>query len=143
MLTSLLSLKQGNVKKSEKLMKTVNIEENHLHIFWTTWGISIKFSEKIWLKIILKVTKKQGIILCLKNAFLEIWQKGGGQTDPPGLFRVKEIIWNLYLNLGWINTEKKSFLGAVLGQPCCSSSFKTGLGLKLSTENYVRFLSNI
>ena len=32
MLTSLVSLQQGNVKKSEKLMKIVNIED-FLHIF--------------------------------------------------------------------------------------------------------------
>ena len=33
MLTSLLSLQQGNVKKSEKSMKIVNIEGENLHIF--------------------------------------------------------------------------------------------------------------
>ena len=33
MLTSLVSLQQENVKKSEKLMKIVNIEEENLHIF--------------------------------------------------------------------------------------------------------------
>ena len=31
--TSLVSLQQGNVKKSKKLMKTVNIEEDNPHIF--------------------------------------------------------------------------------------------------------------
>ena len=33
MLTSLDSLQQGNAKKSEKLSKIVNIEEENLHIF--------------------------------------------------------------------------------------------------------------
>ena len=32
-MTSLVSLQQGNVKKSKKLMKIVNIEEENLHIF--------------------------------------------------------------------------------------------------------------
>ena len=43
----------------EKLTKIVNNEEENLHIFWTSWGISMKFSGKMWLVIILKVTKKQ------------------------------------------------------------------------------------
>ena len=33
MLTSLVSLQQGNVKKSKKLMKIVNIEEENFHSF--------------------------------------------------------------------------------------------------------------
>ena len=36
MLTSLVSLQQGNVKKSEKLMKIVNIEGENVHIFEMT-----------------------------------------------------------------------------------------------------------
>ena len=39
-------------KKSRKLIKTVNIERKNLHIFWTTWGITIKFSGKMWLIIL-------------------------------------------------------------------------------------------
>ena len=42
MLTPLVSLQQGNVKKSKKLMKIVNIDRENLHIIWTTW-------EKMWL----------------------------------------------------------------------------------------------
>ena len=45
-------------KKSEKLMKIVNTDGENLYIFWTAWGISMKFSGKMWLSIILKVTKK-------------------------------------------------------------------------------------
>ena len=44
MLPSLVSLQEGNEKKSEKVMKIVNIEGEDLHIVWTTWGISSKFS---------------------------------------------------------------------------------------------------
>ena len=49
MVMSLVSLQQGNVKKSEKSMKIV-----------TTRAIAMKFSGKTWLMIILKVTKKEG-----------------------------------------------------------------------------------
>ena len=57
MLTSLISLQQGNLKKSEKSMKIVKYSYllNNLRRF------SMKFSEKMWLIIILKVTKKQGL----------------------------------------------------------------------------------
>ena len=57
MLTSLISLQQRNLKKSEKSMKIVKYSYllNNLRRF------SMKFSEKMWLIIILKVTKKQGL----------------------------------------------------------------------------------
>ena len=35
-LTSLVNVQQENVKKSKKLMKIVNIDEENLHIFPTT-----------------------------------------------------------------------------------------------------------
>ena len=35
-------------KKSGKLMKIVNIDRENLYIVWTTGGISMKFSGKIW-----------------------------------------------------------------------------------------------
>ena len=53
MLTSLVSLKQGNIEKSEQLARIVNIEEENPHIFWTSWVMLIKFSGKMWLIIIL------------------------------------------------------------------------------------------
>ena len=52
-------------------MKTINIEEENSHILWITWEISMKFSVKLWLKIILKVKKKQGFTFRLENKFLE------------------------------------------------------------------------
>ena len=78
-------------------MKRANIDGENLHIFWTTWGIlMITFSGKMWLMIILKLKlekkqKKQGLILSLKNTFLE---KPGGecQTEPPNLLRIKTLI---------------------------------------------------
>ena len=73
--------------KTWKIMKIVNVEGENFQIFWTTWGISIKFSNT-WLMIILKVTKKQCftlylplsfslsflkiLYLCLKCAFISI-----------------------------------------------------------------------
>ena len=75
-------------------MKRANIDGENLHIFWTTWGIlMMTFSGKMWLMIILKLKlkKKQGLILSLKNTFLE---KPGGecQTEPPSLLRIKTLI---------------------------------------------------
>ena len=52
-------------------MKIVNIEEENVQIFQTNWEISIKFSEKTWLMIILKVTKNQDFSLSLVNTILE------------------------------------------------------------------------
>ena len=46
------------MKKSEKFMEVVNIDEENLDIFWTIWGISMKFPRKMWLMTILKFTKK-------------------------------------------------------------------------------------
>lgn len=43
-------------KQTKKYVKVVNIDEKNLHIFWTTAGISMKLSEKIWVMIILRVT---------------------------------------------------------------------------------------
>ena len=74
-------------KKSKKLMKIVNIEDENFHIFWTTWGISMKLSGKKWFMIMIKVTENRA------SPFL--WKKkirkttGERQTKPPaflGLF---------------------------------------------------------
>ena len=57
----------------------------------------MKFSEKMCLKIILKVTKNQGFTLSLEDTFFEKPQAGGGVnlTPPPlavlGLNR--KIMW--------------------------------------------------
>ena len=54
-----------------KLMKVANIDREYLYIFWTTWGNSMKFSGKICLMVILKVTKNQGFTLSLEDTLLE------------------------------------------------------------------------
>ena len=87
MLISLVFLQQGNVKNSEKLMKIVNIKGENLHVFWTTWGILVKFPGKIWLMIILNVTKKQGFTIFLENTFSDKQQ--GWIKLPLSLLRVK------------------------------------------------------
>ena len=54
-----------------RLTKIVNIDKENHHIFRATRGISMKFSGKMCLMIILKVIKSQGITLSMKNAVLE------------------------------------------------------------------------
>lgn len=51
----------------------------------------MKFSGKMWLMIILNVTKKQGFALSLENIFLD-------KLSPPTLFRVK--LTYMFLNAG-------------------------------------------
>ena len=72
MLTSLVCLQQGNVKKSKKLMKIVNIDKENLQIFRKTQGISKQFSEKMCLMMILKIPKSQGFNLSLENTVLGV-----------------------------------------------------------------------
>ena len=57
MLTSLVYLEQANVKKSKKLLKLDNIDEENLDVFRKISSISIKFSRKMCLMIILKSQK--------------------------------------------------------------------------------------
>ena len=52
-------------------MKIANIDREFLHIFWTTWGNSMKFSGKMCFEIILKVTENQGFTLSLEETFFE------------------------------------------------------------------------
>ena len=52
-------------------MKIANIGKEFLHIFWTTWGNSMKFSGKMCFKIILKVTKNQGSNLSIEDTFFK------------------------------------------------------------------------
>ena len=81
------------MSKNPKNRWRVNIDGENLPIFWTTWGILITFSGKIWLMIILKKQKqkKQGLILSLKNTILEK-PEGKCQTEHPSLLRVKTLI---------------------------------------------------
>ena len=121
-LTSSVSLCQENVKKWKnwlKSMKISNFDREIIYIFWTTWGIPIKFSGKMWLIIILKLRKNQGFTFYLEDTFLEkpqvcvsvcvcvcvvcvrvcvcVWWGGGGgggggSNWSPSCFRVKVCI---------------------------------------------------
>ena len=77
MLTSLVYLEQANVKKSKKLLKLANIDEENLDVFRMISSISIKLSRKMCLMIILKVTKKQGFTPALEKP------QGESQIDTP------------------------------------------------------------
>ena len=79
-------------------MKIANIVREILHIFWTTWGISMKFSGKMWIIIILKVTKNQGFTLSLEDTFFGKPQ--GGSNWPPFLSRFR-------VNNGGFITDKE------------------------------------
>ena len=61
-------------------MKIANIYREILHNFWTTCGISMKFSGKTCLMTTLKVTKNQGFTLCLKDIIFKKLQRGVKQT---------------------------------------------------------------
>ena len=75
-----------NPKNWWKLIKIANIDREILHIFWTTSGISVKFSGKMRLMIILKVIKKQGFTLSLEDTFFEKPQ--GWSNWPPAVLEL-------------------------------------------------------
>ena len=80
-----------NPKNWGKLMKIANIDREFLHIFWTTWGNSMKFSGKMCLEIILKVTKNQCFTLSLAEIFFEKSQARGGEGGGRGVGGVSLI----------------------------------------------------
>ena len=67
-------------QKTRKIDENNNIKRENLHMFQTTWGTLMIFSERC--DLILKVTKNQSFILSLENTNLEkvtttvkIWSK--------------------------------------------------------------------
>ena len=62
-----------------------NIDRKILHNFWMTWGISMKFSGKMWIMIKLNVTKNQGFTLFLED---KLFKKPQGQINTPSRFRI-------------------------------------------------------
>ena len=74
---------QKNPEKQWKSMKIPNTNTEILHNFWTTWEVSIKFSWKMWLMIILKVTKNQGFTLSLEDTFFAKAQGGSNSLPEP------------------------------------------------------------
>ena len=69
MLTSLVYLQKGSIKKSKYFMKITDTDEENLHIFQTTCRILMKFSENVLnemhLMILLKVIKSHGFTISL------------------------------------------------------------------------------
>ena len=51
----------------------------------------MKFSGKMYLNIIFKVTKKQGFTLSLEDTFLEKPQEAGDQIDPPAVLGLIDL----------------------------------------------------
>ena len=103
-----------------KLMKIANIDREVLHIFRTTWRILMKFSGKMFLVIILKLTRSQCFTFFVEDAFLKNHRGVGGQIDPSSRFRDKEersFVWFLLMIYGIFNFERmllysKNRLGA-------------------------------
>ena len=92
-------------------MKIANIDRESLHIFWANWGISLKFSGKMWLMIILKLTKNHGSTVSLEDALSGKPQGEGGGEWVAGSNRP----WTFPVLLGLTNEnvkekERKKFL---------------------------------
>ena len=99
-------------KKSKTLMKIVNIDEENLHIFRKIWRMSMTFSGKMCLMIILKVTKKQGFTLSLEDTVLKNSQ--GGSHWPPSLLKVnfyytKVNAWSPWIPCCFYNEQYQSW----------------------------------
>ena len=70
-------------------MKIANIDRKIIHNFWTTWEIAMRFSEKMYIMIILEVTKNQGFSLSLED---KLFEKPHGWTNwppSPAVLRLK------------------------------------------------------
>ena len=78
------NMQQRSVKESKKLMKIVNTDEENLHIFRTTFGISIKFPRKVWLNNInIESHKKSGLYPLSKKWSFRKTRGVGVQFTPP------------------------------------------------------------
>ena len=73
-----------NTENWLKFMKIANIDKEVLHNFWTTWGVSMKFSGNMWFMIISN-KKQQGFTLSLEDKFFEKpqgWGEGSNCSLP-------------------------------------------------------------
>ena len=94
--------------KMDENSKIANIDREIVHIFWTTWRNSMKFSRKICLKIILKVTKKQGFTLFLEDTFPKNHRGIKLTPPPPSHFRVKIVYGLLYNTARYVALRGKN-----------------------------------
>ena len=84
------------------MTKIVNTDEENFHIFQTAWNMSMKFTEKVCLIIvILKVTQKQGFPFPLESTVLKKPQ-GGFKLTSLSLYRV--TMWENWFYIFWIIT---------------------------------------
>ena len=88
MLTSLVSLQQGNVKKSEKLIKIVNIVEKK---YWYLLTNLRNFNETVRKDVTydnIKSHKKTGCYRISEEHIFGKTKREGGKLTSPSLFRV-------------------------------------------------------
>ena len=55
-LSFFVTRKSQNIRK---IVKTVNVEEENLYMFWTFWTILMKLLENMWFMMTLKIVKKK------------------------------------------------------------------------------------
>ena len=107
-----------NPKYWWKLMKIANINREIPHIFWMTWGMLMKFSGKICLMIILKVTENHGFPLSLEDKFLlekpqgrggRGWGMGGGGGGwswlPPAVLGLIPFLKQSTIFSDWLSVQ--------------------------------------
>ena len=114
--TPLVSLWQGIVQKYKKIdenrWKSMKIANTDREGLLNAWRNSMKFSGKMWLMIILKITKNQGFTLSLEDTILE---KPQGRSNwppsllfPPNLFRVNVVLMTKIENTQWNRVTNRS-----------------------------------
>ena len=103
MLTTLVYLQQGYVKKSKKI---INIDKENLDVFRMTWGIPMKFSEKNW---IIKSHEKPGFYVLSRNT---VWKKPQEESNWPlaSLSRVKDTHLRCYISSKTLTLSRFKFL---------------------------------
>ena len=133
-----------NLKNWEKLMKIANIDREFLHIFWTTWENSMKFSGKMCFKITLKVTRNQGFTISLEDIFFEKPQRGGeGSIWPsPSRFRVNLKVSHSKIKLFWKFTKEHPCLSCAWNFCTFKSSNLNNYFEKVLPINFSRTLAN-
>ena len=76
-------------------MKIVNIDVENILIFQMTWKISMKFSGKMWVMIIVKIPKSQGFTLLLEDTFFEKPHVAEFKLTSHSFLKVEKIFENL------------------------------------------------
>ena len=110
-------------------MKIANIDREFFHIFWTTWGNSMKFSGKMCFKIILKVTKNQGFTISLDDKVFEKPQQRKSNWPPPPAVLGLRVTCSFVLVVTWDDvTHKRSYISTSM------SPYSTKLEMVMAFE---------